>query len=171
MSDLRKPFFDNLIELANRDNCIVFLTGDLGFNHAEEYAKSHRERFLNCGCMEDSMVDIAVGMALVGKKPYVYSVINFLLFRAWEQVRNDISYNCANVKLIGVSGKESYRFLGVSHNLMEDDDYRDVNERDEDVALLMTLPNMQIYTPKTVKELNDCMVASWIAESPTYIRL
>ena len=65
---------------------------------------------------------IAVGLALSGFKPYVYSMINFVLFRPYEMVRNGIVHHNANVKLLGVKGSSSYKFLGFSHNMTSPDE-------------------------------------------------
>lgn len=161
MPDLRKPFVDNLVSLLRNDSDIIFLTGDLGYNFVEPFIKEFPKNFVNCGCIEQSMIDIAVGLALGGKKPYVYSVINFLIFRAYEQVRNDVAYQNANVKLIGVRGKESYKFLGFSHNIADD----------EDIKVLKGLPNLRRYIPDNEETLKQYMVESYNDKCPSYIRL
>lgn len=114
MTDHRKQFFEEMDKLATLDEDIILIVGDLGYSFMEGYAEKHPKQFLNAGCMEQSMVGIACGMALMGKKPYVYSNGIFLIMRAYEQVRDDVAYNNLNVKLIctGASG-----FLGFSHNL------------------------------------------------------
>lgn len=113
--DLRKDFFDNMCELAEKDKDVVLIVGDLGFSFMEEYAKKFPDQFINAGCIEQSMVGIAAGMARIGKKPYVYSNTIFLLYRALEQIRDDVAYNKTNVKLIGTGAAG---FLGFSHNLI-----------------------------------------------------
>lgn len=161
MSDLRQAFITNLIELADADKDIVYITGDLGFSFAEPFIKRFPKQYINSGCMEDTTIGIAAGMALAGKKPYVYSVINFLIFRAYEQVRNDICYQNTNVKLIGVRGKESYKFLGFSHNIVDS----------EDEKALCSLPNLERFYPQNEMELSADMNWSYKQKCPTYIRL
>ena len=158
--DLRKQFFRYLMELAEHDKDLVFLTGDLGFNFVEPFAQKYPKQYVNCGCLEDSMVDIAVGMSLSGKKPYVYSVINFLLFRAYEQVRSDVAHENTNVKLVGYHGSAGFGFLGISHNITED----------EDVKVLSHLP-IQICIPKNARKLHSEMIETYKSKMPTYIRL
>jgi len=161
MPDLRKPFIKYLTELADKDDSIMFLVGDLGYGFAEPFIKKHPDKFINCGIMEQSMVDIAVGLSIKGKKPYVYSVINFLILRACEQVRNDVCYANTNVKLIGVRGKESYKFLGYSHNI----------DGAEDIEILQCFPNIQICTPMNTEELLRYLKATYKEQNPTYISL
>lgn len=115
--DSRRIFIDTLIELAEHDDKIVLIVPDVGFNYIEEFQRRFPNRFFNFGVTEQSCIVIAATMALSGFKPYVYSMINFVLFRPAEMVRNAVVHHYANVKLIGVKGSESYKFLGFSHNL------------------------------------------------------
>ncbi len=117
--DSRRVFIDTLIELAEKDDKIVLIVPDVGFNYIEKFQERFPNRYFNFGVTEQSTVMIAVGLALSGLKPYVYSMINFVLFRPAEMVRNGIVCHKANVKLIGVRGSEKYKFLGFSHNIKE----------------------------------------------------
>lgn len=114
MSDLRQDFWDTMCELAENDKDVVLITGDLGYSFDKEYVTRFPKQYLNSGCMEQTMIGIAAGMALAGKKPYVYSGAIFVLLRPFEQVRDDIAYNNMNVKLIGTGASG---FLGFTHNL------------------------------------------------------
>jgi len=122
--DSRRIFIDTLIELAEKDDKIVLIVCDTGFNYIEKFQEKFPNRFFNFGVTEQSTVMITVGLALSGFKPYFYSMINFVLFRPYEMVRNGVVKHNANVKLIGVKGSEKYKFLGFSHNLLHpDEDY------------------------------------------------
>ena len=156
---MRKQFVNSLIKLAKKDKDIFLLTGDLGFNILEPFQKEFPDRYINCGCIEQSMVGIAAGMATMGMKPYVYSNSCFLVYRALEFIRNDICYPNANVKLIGTQGTQ-YNFLGISHNIGKDD-----------VKILKLLPNIEIYIPKTIQEVDKAVSVSYSNRKPTYVRL
>jgi len=99
---MRNAFINTLIELAERDKNIYLLTGDLGFSVLEKFSQKFPERFLNCGVAEQNMMGVAAGLALSGKKPYVYSIIPFITMRCFEQIRNDVCYQNLDVKIIGV---------------------------------------------------------------------
>ena len=111
--------------------------------------------------MEQTMIGFAAGMARMGYKPYVYTMKNFILLRPLEQVRNDICYANANVKLIGVGGSAAYKFLGMSHNLANG----------EEEKILSTLPNIKTYVPKTEKECEEIIKKSYEEKTQTYIAL
>ncbi|KKS19368.1 MAG: hypothetical protein UU78_C0087G0010, partial [Candidatus Roizmanbacteria bacterium GW2011_GWC2_41_7] len=110
--DNRRVFIDTLCELAEKDRNIVFIIPDVGFNYAEKFQKLYPDRFFNFGVTEASSTIIAAALALSGKKPYLYSMINFVTFRVHEMVRNAICMHGANVKILGVKGSEKYKFLG-----------------------------------------------------------
>jgi transketolase len=145
--------------LAKKDKDIILLVGDLGYNFVEPFKRRFPKRFINCGIIEQSMVGIACGLALTGKKPYVYSGTNFLLFRAYEQIRNDMCYNNVNVKLIGTSASQ---FLGFTHHLEGKENYFDI---------IKNLPNVHMYFPKDEKEVIKSTTDSYKNNKPSFIFL
>ena len=136
MIDQRQQFFDEMEKLAAEDKNVIVLVGDLGYSFMEKYAKKFPDQFINAGCAEQNMIGVAAGLALGGKKPFVYSGSIFLCMRAYEQIRDDVCYNNLDVKLIGTGASG---FLGFTHNLLNKE-----NEHD----LLKNLPNLKIYTDK-----------------------
>jgi transketolase len=156
---MRKLFFKYLNKLMEKDNEIIFLTDDLGYSFFEEIRDKFPGRFINCGIAEQSMVGIAAGLALSDKKPYCYSTIPFLVYRALEQIRNDVCYQNLNVKFVGTSISG---FVGFTHNL-------EGKENEED--LLKNLPNIKRYYPKTEKDLKDIISKTYKINSPCYIRI
>ncbi len=160
--DTRREFIDTLIELAEKDDKVVLIVPDVGFNYIEEFRKRFPERFFNFGVTEQSTMTIAAGLALSGFKPYVYSMINFVVFRPYEMVRNAICLHNANVKIIGVKGSEKYKFLGFSHNLITED---------EEIKVLENLPNLKSFIAKTPEEARRIILQTYEMNSPCYIRL
>ena len=147
------------MELARKDGNIMFLTDDLGFGFFEEFKNRFPKQFINCGVIEQSMTGIAAGLALGGKKPYIYGTIPFVLMRNYEQIRDDIAYANLNVKIIGYSMSG---FIGFTHNLKG-------KENEED--LLKNLPNIKRYYPKTPKQVDRAMIKSYLNNKPSFIRL
>src|SRR3990167_6127755 len=156
---MRKGFVKALIELAQKDKDVLLITGDLGFNAFEPFIEKFPDQYINCGVAEQHMVGLAAGLALSGKKPYVYSIVPFLTFRALEQIRVDVCYQNLNVKLIGVGGGFSYGSLGCTHVVMED------------LAVMRTLSNMTVLAPADILETEALVYAMYNTQSPTYLRL
>ena len=161
VQDTRRVFIDTLIELAEKDDKIVLIVPDVGFNYIEKFKEKFPDRFFNFGVTEQSVILIASAMALHGFKPYVYSMINFVLFRPYEMVRNGIVHHNANVKLLGVKGSSSYKFLGFSHNM--------IHER-EDVEACEAL-QLDCYVPQDVDEVRKVIINTYENEKAAYVRL
>jgi transketolase len=148
--------------LAEKDKDIVVIIPDVGFNYMEKFQKLYPDRYFNFGVTEASSCIIAAAMALEGKKPYFYSMINFVTFRVHEMIRNAICMHKANVKILGVKGSEKYKFLGFSHNLLRDK---------EEIEFLEKLPGMNTYIPLDPDETREVILKSYDESGPAYIRL
>jgi len=135
------------------------LTADLGFKLFDNFKKLCPERFYDIGVAEANMISIAAGLSLTGKNVYCYSIIPFLIMRAYEQIRIDIAYHNLNVKLIGVGGGFTYGLEGFTHFGIED------------FALMRTLPNMTVVVPADLLEAERLAKLSVDYEGPLYIRL
>jgi len=96
---MRGAFFQTLMDSAERDDRIYLIVGDLGFGAVEPFIQKLPKRFLNVGIAEQNMTGIAAGIALTGKIVFTYSIANFPILRCLEQVRNDVCYHNANVRL------------------------------------------------------------------------
>ena len=160
-TDFRKPAVDALIELAKKDDQIVFITCDVGFSFLEPLKEILGKRYLNLGVTECSAMTIASALALSGFKPYIYSMINFMLFRPAEMVRNAVVCHNANVKILGVSGSEKYKFLGFSHNLLHEE---------EDFDFCDNI-GLSWYYPRTEDAARKVIFHSYNSNEPVYIRL
>jgi len=156
---MRKAFVKTLIELAEKDESVYLLTGDLGFHALEDFALKFPKRFVNCGVAEQNMMGIAAGLAMCGKKPYVYSIVSFVTLRCLEQIRNDVCYQNLDVKIIGIGGGFSYGTLGASHSVLED------------VAVMRVLPNMTVLCPADLLSTEELINKSYTTKNPTYIRI
>ena len=158
---MRRPFIEQLTELAEKDPKVFLIIGDVGFSFIEGFKAKFPKQFLNVGVLEQTMMGFAVGMAHQGYKPCVYTMKNFILLRPLEQVRNDICYGNSNIKLFGVGGSAAYKFLGYSHNLAEG----------EEEKILSTLPNINTYFPKTEEETKEAMLKEYQRNGPAYFAI
>ncbi len=158
----RGVFMETLEELVQKDPKIILIVGDVGFSYMAEFQKKYPNQYLNAGITEQTFMGIAAGMAQSGWKPYVYSMVPFVIMRNYEQLRNDVCYANANVKLIGAVGNVHYRFQGMSHNLLG-------TENEED--LLKNLPHIRRFYPKDVAEVRQIILDTYKVPGPVFIRL
>ena len=156
---MRNHLVAELEKLAQKDERICLFTGDLGFGVLDNFAKLYPDRFFNAGISEQNMTTVACGMALEGNIVYTYSIGNFPGVRCIEQIRNDICYHNANVKIIVVGGGFAYGQLGMSHHATED------------LAMMRALPNMHVFCPSDAKEAVEVLRVANAIDGPCYIRL
>lgn len=156
---MRPAFFRSLEEFYQRDENIFVLTADLGFKLFDNFRTTCPERFYDIGVAEANMIGVAAGLSLTGKNVYCYSIIPFLVMRAFEQIRVDIAYHDLDVKLIGVGGGFTYGLEGFTHFGLED------------LALMRSLPNMTVVVPSDPMEAVCLAKLSYEYKGPMYIRL
>ena len=117
---MRTIFNKTLIEIAEKDPRIHMVLADIGYGEIEGFARKFPDRYYNCGVMEQHMTGVACGIAMEGNIAVTYSIANFPTLRCLEQIRNDVCYHNANVKIVNIGGGVSYGALGVSHHSTED---------------------------------------------------
>lgn len=157
---MRKAFIDRLCELARQDDRICLIIGDLGFSVVEPFAREFPDRFLNAGVAEQNMMSMATGWSLSENKiVFVYSIANFPTFRCLEQIRNDVCYHKANVKIVSVGGGLTYGSAGFSHHAIED------------LAIMRALPGMVVSAPADAHETNIVTRLAAETEGPFFIRI
>lgn len=156
---MRTAFIQALNDLADKDERVCLIVGDLGYSVIEGFATKHPDQFVNAGVAEQNMIGLAVGMALTGKIVFTYSIGNFGTLRCLEQIRNDVCYHRANVKVVAVGGGLAYGNLGVTHHASED------------VAIMRALPNMTVVAPGDPVEARLATRAVVAHEGPCYLRL
>jgi len=120
-TDCRVPFAEELISLARTDERIVAVCNDsVSSSNLGGFKAEFPERLINVGIAEQNMVGVAAGLANAGLIPYVCAASPFLTGRALEQIKADVAYSRANVKLCGMSPGVSYGELGPTHHSIED---------------------------------------------------
>lgn len=159
----RRDVVDAIIPHARNDERIVLMVCDMGFGVTDRFKDEFPDRIFNCGMMEQGTVGIAAGMAMSGLIPVVYSIVNFLVFRAIEQIRNDVVLQNQNVKFIATGVNDYFKFLGPSHCC---------GAQDLEIASMIGL---KAYDPYGMNEKSEDffgLVKSWLLyEGPSYLRV
>jgi transketolase len=156
---MRTAFVESLIAQAMRDQNIILITGDLGYGVLDEYQRQLPKQFINAGVAEQSMMSMAAGLASTGKRVFVYSIGNFSTARCFEQIRNDVCGMNNSVTVVSVGSGYSYGPQGYSHHAIED------------LSIMRTLPNMEIYSPCDAIEADLCVQAIVKSSGPAYLRI
>ncbi len=156
---MRKEFVAAFLDLARRDERILFLTGDLGFMALEPLRDELKNRFLNAGVAEQNMVSVAAGLAARGFQPWLYSIAPFVTLRPYEQLRNDVCLHNLDVKIVGNGGGYGYGIMGSTHHTLED------------VGCLQMLPHMKVRVPCFSEDVVDVLALAHQTHGPSYVRL
>lgn len=156
---MRTTFIQTLEQLAETDSRIWLVTGDLGFSVLERFRDRFPNRYINVGVAEQNMIGIAAGLAESGRCVFTYSIANFATLRCLEQIRNDVCYHNANVKVVSVGGGLSYGPQGYTHHGIED------------LAILRTLPGITVVAPGDPVETDLAVRALAATGGPAYLRL
>lgn len=156
---MRNAISDEICNYAKNNKNFFLISGDAGLGVWDKYQAEFTEQFLNPGINEALCVGMASGMALCGKKVVYYNISPFTLMRPYEQVRNDICYQELPVILIGTGAGLTYAPSGMTHYAIED------------IALALSLPNLDIYSPASPKEARAAFQNAMNSHNPSYIRI
>lgn len=160
ITNYRREIINCIVPYFSKDLRYRLLVCDMGFGVIDQLKQEFPDRVINCGIMEQATVGIAAGMSMSGLIPIVYSIVNFLVFRALEQIRNDVVLQELNVKFIATGVNDYFKFLGPSHCCGRDD------------IKIMELINLKVYDPYSDKKPFNELIDEWISDTkPGYIRV
>ncbi|MBT3295606.1 MAG: transketolase [Verrucomicrobia bacterium] len=156
---MRQAFLKELTRSMEQDPSVYLLVGDTGFHVFDDFQETFRDRYLNTGLCEAAMVGMAAGLAVAGKRVFVYGIAPFVTFRCFEQIRVDLCYANLPVTIVGVGAGLTYGPAGVTHHTIED------------VAVLSALPNMTVVCPGDPVEAGAATREIMSLPGPCYLRL
>lgn len=158
--DCRVAFADTLIALAETDDRIVAVCNDsVGSSNLGGFRERFPDRLVNVGIAEQNMIGVAAGLANAGLIPFVSAASPFLTGRALEQIKADIVYSGANVKLCGQSPGVSYGELGPTHHSIED------------IAWLRALDDLPIVVPADPEQTAEAVRWAAALDGPVFLRI
>lgn len=156
---MRTAFVRTLAQLAQNDERIYLLTGDLGFAVLEQFRDAFPDRFINVGVAEQNMIGIATGLAEAGLIPFCYSIATFASMRPYEFIRNGPVVHELPVRIIGVGGGFEYGHNGIAHFALED------------IAIMRTQPALRVVAPADAGQMKTVLEKTWNLDGPTYYRI
>lgn len=160
LHDCRDAFVAVLERLGAENSRVVAVCNDsVGSSKLGGFKSKWPERLVNVGIAEQNMVGVGAGLANGGLLPFVCGASCFLTGRSLEQVKADIAYSNANVKLVGISSGMAYGELGPTHHSIED------------FAWMRVLPNLPVIAP--CDSIETAAAVEWAAryEGPVFLRL
>lgn len=158
--DCRNAFAETLVSLAENDPRIVALVNDAtSSSKLTTFAQRFPDRFFDVGIAEQNLIGISAGPANGGKIPFASGAACFRTGRATEQIKADLAYTRANVKLCGMSSGMAYGPLGATHHSIED------------VAWMRAIAGMTIIVPADPSETMQAVRAAAAFDGPVFLRI
>ena len=153
---MRRRFGEIITQLADENENIFVIVGDIGYRVFDDFRDKYPERFINMGICEQSMISVASGMALEGLHPWVYTITPFLIERPFEQIKLDIDQQNVNVNLVGFA---DYPTLGPTHAELNGE------------KLMKLFKNIKSFFPKNSDETESAIYQSYKNNGPNFISL
>jgi len=156
----RLAFGQALLEIGARESRSVVISADtqdlLGIR---PWIAKYGNRFIEIGIAEQNAIGVASGLATTGLRPYVCAYAPFITARSMEQIRNDVAYANQRVVIGAAASGISLGVAGGTHHALED------------LALMRSLPNMNVIVPADVSEAYKATLATLDIDGPVYLRL
>jgi transketolase len=157
--DMRDAFFDGVYDLAAKDKDLIVLSADHGAFSLNQFKRDFPAQYFNVGIAEQNMVSVAAGLALGGKRVVIYSIVNFVTLRCFEQISIDLGSMKLPVTIVGVGAGFTYSTDGPTHHGVMD------------VAAMASVPNLTIYNCSDAFNSRAFADIAYAARSPVYVRI
>lgn len=155
---MRAQMARTITQLMDDDPRLVMVLCDISVSLFEDASRAHPGRVLSIGIMEQTAVSLAAGLAMEGFVPVVHSIAPFVVERPFEQIKDDFCYQALGGNFISIGASYDYASDGMTH------------QAPGDVAILQTLPGMQIVVPGTPSEFDLLFRQAYANGAPTYFR-
>jgi transketolase len=152
---MRDAFVAEARSLLSATDDVAVVLADIS---ADRFADAG-PRAVNVGIREQAMIGVAGGLALAGVHPVVHTYAPFLVERAWEQVKLDLSHQDVGATLVSIGASYDASSVGRTHH------------SPGDVALLDTLRDWRIEVPSHPDEIAPLLRRAVAARDRTYLRL
>lgn len=156
---MRRQFRDTIMKLAESDDTIVLIFGDVSVYLFNDFQKLYPERFYNMGICENTLVSVGAGLAAQKLTPFVHTIAPFITERSYEQIKLDLCYNGFGANIVSCGASFDYAWDGATHHCYTD------------LAILRLLPGMEVIQPGSRKELDVLLRSNYNNSKPTYYRL
>lgn len=157
--DTRSGFGAGLYEIGKSNKNIVAMCADLtGSLKMNEFANEFPERFFQAGIAEANMTDVAAGLTIGGKIPFIGTFAAFATGRVYDQIRQSVAYSNKNVKICASHAGLTLGEDGATHQILED------------IGLMKMLPNMVVINTCDYNQTKAATIAIANYKGPVYLR-
>jgi len=158
-TSMRDAIIDELYHLSEQDKDIVIVSADMGAPALDRYRRDRNAQYINVGIAEQSMINIAAGLAKEGKRPFTFCIAPFATSRVHEFIKINAGVMKLPFNILAVGAGFSYEDSGPTHHTTED------------IAILSPIPHLEIYSPSDSIAATALVKQACYSNSPTYHRL
>ncbi len=156
---MRDVVINRIFESAKNDKDILFISADLGAAALDDFRDKLPDQFIHAGISEQNMIDLASGLALSGKKVFLYAMAPFLTARCYEQIKCVIASMNLPITLIAVGVGLGYDHATLTHFTPED------------IACMRALNGIEVLTPGDAESAEEVASVAIMDPDFRYIRL
>lgn len=156
---MRDAFFEELYKYAKSNRDIIIISNDLGAISLDKFRKELPAQFINGGISEQNIISVAAGLALSGKRIFIYSIAPFITLRCLEQIKIDLCCMNLPVVILGVGASYSYALDGPTHHAIDD------------ISVMRALAGLTIYSPSDSNIVANLVKKLVKSKGPVYVRL
>lgn len=156
---MRKIFSNYMKQVLQSDSKNILFLGDIGVGSFLKEVEDESIHVYNMGIAEQAMVSVAAGFSLAGFNPTIHTISNFMINRAFEQIKIDFCYQGLKGNLVSVGGSFDYANLGTTHHCPED------------ILLLSSMPTIELFIPGNSSELLSQLKYAQNNDKLSYFRL
>lgn len=156
---MRSSFISIASKILKENEDFALVLGDISTFGFKEILKSHPDRALNLGVLEQTMVGISAGLSLEGMIPTIHTIAPFLIERALEQIKIDFGYQKLSGNLVSVGASFDYSTLGATHHCPGD------------ITVLSSIPGICLFLPGSSLEIQKQFESNWNNGKLNYFRL
>lgn len=157
---MRERFVEVVADAMAEDPRVAVVLADISVDRFELVVPpAARERVVNVGIREQSLIGVTAGLALEGMRPVAHSYGPFLVERPFEQVKLDLGHQGVGAVLVSIGASYDDADAGRTHHAPGD------------VALLDTLPGWTMHVPGHPDEAATALHDALARDDRVYIRL
>ena len=159
--EMREVYANTLSELIAENTNVICVEADVGRGSKTYPIVKNKfpENFIDVGVAEANLICIGAGLASEGKIPFCGTFTGFATRRPFDQITVSVALSKNNVKIVGYSPGILTTINGATHMCFED------------MAIMRTLPGMQIFSPPDAVELKHLMKYMASVKGPMYLQL
>jgi len=156
---VRRQFKETVMSLADHDDRIVMILGDVSVYLLNGFREKHPDRFYNMGICENTLISVGAGLTAQGFRPFIHTIAPFITERSFEQIKLDMCYNGFGGNIVSCGASFDYAWDGATHHCYTD------------LAILRLLPGTEVIQPGSRKELDVLLRSQYSNGKTTYFRL